>query len=145
MYSAGPKEKASQSKISEFLQEMQQLGIGDSAATAPLQPTATPTTSSGPHKEASGETSKTEETVSRDQADERLAGEDRMSKLSPKEKSLMAEWVPLGLNFGIPLFSQEANNSVCEKVSLALVLHLHLWHNWGVLDFLLGSIFFFIL
>jgi len=112
----GSKDKANQSKISEFLQEIQELGIGDSSP-APLQPSTTASTSSELHKEASGETNTiVEETVSKGQTDEREAGEDRIAKLSPTEKTLMAEWVPLGLNFGIPLFSQEANNSVCEKV-----------------------------
>ena len=105
----GSKEKENQSKISEFLQEMQDLGIGDSVP--PLLPTPV-------QSEVKGESSGTD-AASRCQTDDagRDTPMDRPSDLSPLEKTLMAEWVPLGLNFGIPLFSQEANYSVCDKAS----------------------------
>ena len=95
-------------KISEFLQEMQELGIGD-PAPFPLPTADRNEEKFDPIATEVGSDSQTGAT-SQDQVGDRLLG------LSPLEKRLMSEWVPLGLNFGIPLFSQEANAAVCDKV-----------------------------
>lgn len=103
--------KKTDQKISEFLQEMQALGIGDSMPP-PLQPVTAALPNGGVDAAAS---------TSSPQTDEREAGvvtEDPFPTLTPKEKALMAEWVPLGLNFGIPLFSLDANSSLCDKVNI---------------------------
>ncbi len=44
--------------------------------------------------------------------------------MSAQERKLMSEWVPLSLNFGIPLFNEEANKVVCDKVRRYLELRI---------------------
>ena len=43
------------------------------------------------------------------------------------------EWVPLELCYGIPLFSSEANESVCAKVCHFIFLKVH-HHNYVYID-----------
>ena len=101
-------------KITEFLQDMQELGIGDPTTPVPQPPPDDPSTSAAATSAA--ETS--------------MAGRQGVEGcgLSAVEKRLVSEWVPLGLNFGIPLFDEEANRIVCEKVCVYRggVIHLSL-------------------
>ena len=90
-----------QSRISEFLQDMQELGIGE--------PSSKPLTKQ-PLAEQNGLQTTPKDVNTK--GDEVGSGEN----MSPLEKRLMSEWVPLGLNFGIPLFDEEANKVVCKKV-----------------------------
>ena len=40
--------------------------------------------------------------------------------LSPVLAKLASEWVPLELNFGIPLFNESTNSAVCSRVSFTV-------------------------
>jgi hypothetical protein len=40
------------------------------------------------------------------------------NSMSPLQKKLLEEWLPLELSFGIPLFSDDANHTVCDKVCI---------------------------
>ena len=104
-------------KISEFLQEMQELGIGE---PSPLLVT---------NNQDEVKVEPGAEVVDSDNLTDGKASPldkaiDATSNLCPLEKELMSEWVPLGLSFGIPLFSQEANAAVCDKVCLCVPAHM---------------------
>ena len=81
-------ERAKQHEISEFLDDLRELGIGEAhparertpVDSKPLDPSAE---------------------VPVPSAIQRMA----------------AEWVPLNLSYGIPLFNERANQAVCDKVS----------------------------
>ena len=81
-------ERAKQHEISEFLDDLRELGIGEAhparertpVDSKPLDPSAE---------------------VPVPSAVQRMA----------------AEWVPLNLSYGIPLFNERANQAVCDKVS----------------------------
>ena len=102
---------------------MQELGIGE--PSQPLAPTATvtPTTSSAAEKRGT-ETPQQDRTDSVPKPDKdegaKEDGDVEGRGLSATEKRLVSEWVPLGLNFGIPLFNEAANKTVCEKVCLGI-------------------------
>ena len=87
-------------EISEFLNDLRELGIGD-----PKSPTDTSLQSIPPQSSSP--------VPSYDQSDSH-------STLSPVQQRLSWEWVPLELSFGIPLFSQEANRAVCDKVCVVV-------------------------
>ena len=76
-------------EISEFLDDLRELGIGDQAQ-------ATSNQSSHPPAECNEESVAVPESVHK----------------------LASEWVPLELCYGVPLFSDETNKSVCQKVSV---------------------------
>ena len=80
-------------EISEFLDDLRELGIGD-----PKSPTA-----DGPGSRPA--------TDSPD-----------MAALTDAQQRLVAEWVPLELSFGVPLFNMTANRAVCDKVSPVISL-----------------------
>ena len=40
--------------------------------------------------------------------------------LTPFQTKLASEWVPLELNFGIPLFNETSNAAVCDRVSVCI-------------------------
>lgn len=103
-----------QSKISEFLQDMQELGIGDVSPSllTPSSPRGNGTKTS-PSLQSSQE--RGEAGPSRMVGAEEVVGGNGCG-LSAVERRLVSEWVPLGLNFGIPLFDEEANKLVCKKV-----------------------------
>lgn len=93
-------------KITEFLQDMQELGIGDPTPTPQSPPPADPSTSAAATAAATSSAAETS-----------MAGrQGEGCGLSAVERRLVSEWVPLGLNFGIPLFDEEANRIVCEKI-----------------------------
>lgn len=83
---------------------MQELGIGDTpptkakAAIPSSIPPSTAEPSSIPKTEGGG------------------GGGGEEDGLTALEKQLAADWVPLGLHFGIPLFNEAANKLVCDKV-----------------------------
>ena len=105
-------------KISEFLQDMQELGIGD--PTPSLIPSSTRLQNG--IKTSDGSDSRTPPSTSTitEDVDGRSGTEGGVAKEGPEmsdvEKRLASEWVPLGLSFGIPLFDERANKIVCEKV-----------------------------
>ena len=115
-------EKAKQSEISDFLEDLKELGIDEPKVAK---------TSSNPSSTAQGETHSEgqngTETASRSHSDN-TTGEDSGSgeagdcvvnsedSMTPSQKKLFEEWVPLELSFGIPLFSDDANRTVCDKV-----------------------------
>ena len=148
------KDADKQSKISEFLQDMRELGIGDptpAPGPAPM-PEATPS----PQNSIGATPSTKPDSVPSSKSDSVLSikpnsipstksdsipstkmdsipstkmdsipgtseaatgeGQQEGCGLSAVEKRLVSEWVPLGLNFGIPLFDEQANKTVCEKV-----------------------------
>ncbi len=105
-----------QIKISEFLQDMQELGIGH-PAPSPLHPA--PSITLDENLPGTSSDSKSGSIATSSSAPgEGVAGcvvlEEK--SLSDVEKRLVSEWVPLGLNFGIPLFDEGANKVVCDKV-----------------------------
>lgn len=89
---------------------MQELGIGD--PTPPIIPPPSSTDENG-----IGSSAKTH-SDSQDEDKDRDGGKvtDDTSNMSPLEKRLVSEWVPLELSFGIPLFNEQANKVVCDKV-----------------------------
>ena len=83
-------EKAKQHEISEFLDDLRELGIGE--AHPVRERTQTP-------------------------VDSRTL-EPSADVLVPSAVQRMAEeWTPLNLSYGIPLFSERANQAICDKVS----------------------------
>ncbi|CAI8043415.1 Protein FAM91A1 [Geodia barretti] len=82
-------------EISEFLQDLRQLGIGgDPASPTPDTPThPAPPPAEYPTPEQPGS-----------------------SGVTPVQERLGQEWVPLELSFGVPLFEQQANRAVCDKI-----------------------------
>lgn len=91
-------------EIAEFLDDLRDLGIGDlespaSEDKAGQRSVATPTQEAPPP------------------GDGVQGGEDcSRRELTAAEAALDEEWVPLEMYFGIPLFNDEANKAVCEKV-----------------------------
>ena len=79
------------SEISEFLDDLQELGIGEGDSMP----------KHGNHI---------------DQKPTAAQGQSVSSTPALQQRKLSQEWVPLELCFGIPLFSDEANKHVCEKV-----------------------------
>ena len=92
-------DKAKSAEISSFLEDLRELGIGQSQ-TPPNDPS-----------EAQNGTAADEESHSNT--------ENGVETLSPVEKKVALEWVPLELSFGIPLFSDDDNKAVCDKVCLS--------------------------
>ena len=84
-----PSQKARQKEISEFLEDLRELGIGEQPAALSAAGSHTPNAKDNEEQE--------EET-------------------SPAMCKLLHDWVPLELSFGIPLFDDEANRSVSDKV-----------------------------
>lgn len=84
-----------QKTISDFLDDLRELGIGD-----PKSPPADGPSSKQPQSHSN--------TVP--------AEAEPHSTLSPVQQKLAQEWVPLELSFGVPLFNQLANRAVCDKV-----------------------------
>ena len=91
-------------EIAEFLDDLRDLGIGDlegpvSENKEGHQSVAVPTQEAPPPVVGA------------------QRGEDSSEQeLTAAELSLAEEWVPLEMYFGIPLFNEEANKAVCEKV-----------------------------
>lgn len=95
-----PGDEQQKTEISEFLDDLRELGIGD-----PKSPTADGPSSKQPQSHSN--------TVP--------AEAEPHSTLSPVQQKLAQEWVPLELSFGVPLFNQLANRAVCDKVGDCLV------------------------
>ena len=95
-HSAGDDQQ--KTEISEFLDDLRELGIGD-----PTSPTTDGPGSKPPQS----------------RSDAAIPEEsDSHSTLSPVQQQLAREWVPLELSFGVPLFHQGANRAVCDKVGV---------------------------
>ena len=90
-----PSDEQKKTEISEFLDDLRELGIGD-----PKSPTAEGPGSSPP--------------LSADTATS--AESETHSAMTPVQQKLAQEWVPLELSFGVPLFNQRANRAICDKV-----------------------------
>ena len=127
-------EKAKQVEISDFLEDLKELGIGEPksppATTEQIstqeetghQQNGTGTAESGHEQNGTGTASSkspSDNTVGdASEADGGLYCEESMT---PFQKKLLEEWVPLELSFGIPLFSDEANRTVCDKASITVM------------------------
>ena len=90
-----PSDEQKKTEISEFLDDLRELGIGD-----PKSPTAEGPGSSPP---PSADTATSAESETH-------------SAMTPVQQKLAQEWVPLELSFGVPLFNQRANRAICDKV-----------------------------
>jgi hypothetical protein len=110
-----------ESKISEFLQDMKDLGMGEPASQPPLSQPPVPNTSSVLPEHTSKASSRVGDDVAA-QSDAGGAIDDGRG-LNVVEKRLVSEWVPLELSFGIPLFDEMANRMVCEKVRMCACVH----------------------
>ena len=113
-------EKAKQSEISNFLEDLKELGIDE-----PKTPTATKQDSSTQEgTAASGDGQQQEQNgtgttpVSHSNDGKESDGIYCEESMSPLQKKLLEEWLPLELSFGIPLFSDDANHTVCDKVRI---------------------------
>ena len=111
-------EKAKQSEISNFLEDLKELGIDE-----PKTPTATKEVSSTQEgAAASSDEQKLPQNgtgtapVSHSNDGKESDGVYCEESMSPLQKKLLEEWLPLELSFGIPLFSDDANHTVCDKV-----------------------------
>ena len=100
--SQSPSNEQQKAEISEFLDDLRELGIGD-----PLSPITTAD---------DGPCSIPAQTESEE------------STLSPVQQKLASEWVPLELSFGVPLFNQRANRAVCDKVTIEIMIILIRYH-----------------
>ncbi len=92
-------DKAKNAEISSFLDDLRELGIGSKT------------------EEKVVENKNQNETETQPKSDSDTVTE----TMSPTERKLASEWVPLELNFGIPLFSDKDNKLVCDKVSSLLL------------------------
>lgn len=111
-------EKAKQSEISDFLEDLKELGIGDPKTNTPgvtdeLSSTQEIASNSGNHQQNGTETARKESSTSEAGGDSLYSEE----SMTPFQKKLLEEWLPLELSFGIPLFSDDANRIVCGKVN----------------------------
>ena len=88
---ATPQEAKQKTEISEFLDDLRELGIGDPKSPTVKDPDSMPREQ--PSKESHSD-----------------------SSMSPVQKRLAQEWVPLAMSFGVPLFNEQANRAVCDKV-----------------------------
>ena len=116
-------EKAQQSEISNFLEDLKELGIDE-----PKTPTATDQGSAVREGTASGTGSGQQQNgtgtahvshsgdASNGKEDGASSGLYCEESMSPEQRKLLDEWLPLELSFGIPLFSDDANHTVCDKV-----------------------------
>ena len=82
-----PSLRAREEEISEFLEDLKELGIGEQSISSNKPHPSSPISTVGDSEE-----------------------------LPPSVRKLASDWVPLELCFGIPLFSEEANRTVSEKV-----------------------------
>ena len=112
-------EKAKQSEISNFLEDLKELGIDE-----PKTPTATKqdsTTQEGTAASSDGQQQQNgtgTTPVSHSNGEKESDGIYCEESMSPLQKKLLEEWLPLELSFGIPLFSDDANHTVCDKVRI---------------------------
>jgi len=89
-------ERAKQHEISEFLDDLRELGIGEVKQTRVREQTPV------------------------ESRMEEQNGTDSAELMPPAVQRIATEWVPLELSFGIPLFSERANQVICDKVSWIL-------------------------
>ena len=106
--------KAKQTEISDFLDDLRELGIGQPKSPiveseSRIEPPQNGTTTSQ-HSHSSAEVSGPE------------TSNQSHSEATPAQKKLASEWVPLELSFGIPLFSDKDNKAVCDKVPTFMLL-----------------------
>ena len=95
-------------EIAEFLDDLKELGIGDLDSPGVREDTSINTGKMpGETIDGDGPTSS-----STQQGRE----ESPAVELTPSEAALEEEWVVLEMFYGIPLFCEEANKAVCEKV-----------------------------
>ena len=117
-------DQAKQSEISDFLEDLKELGI-DEPKVAPTVTTPPPSTQEQTPSEGQNGT----ETASGSHSDDSTGKEKdggtsetggcvvySEESMTPSQKKLFEEWLPLELSFGIPLFSDDANRTVCDKV-----------------------------
>ena len=98
------KETESHPEIAEFLDDLKDLGIGDFEGSV--------SDNKEGHRSVTVPTQEAPPPVGMAQR-----GEDSGEReLTAAELSLVEEWVPLEMYFGIPLFNEEANKAVCKKV-----------------------------
>lgn len=119
-------EKAKQSEISDFLEDLKELGLDEPKVT----PAATEQTSSAQEEAGLQKQNGTGTVaVSGSHSNDTVVGEGGTTgaegsdhslysegSMTPSQKKMFEEWVPLELSFGIPLFSDSANRPVCDKV-----------------------------
>ena len=111
-------EKAKQSEISNFLEDLKELGLDE-----PKKPAITEQSSAA---QAGQQLQNGTGMASASHSDYTTGMENGTGNgggglyseesMSPLQRKLLEEWVPLELSFGIPLFSDEANRTVCDKV-----------------------------
>ena len=119
-------EKAKQSEISDFLEDLRELGIGDPKGNTPGvtdQPFATQEAASSAGNPCQNGT----ETARKESGTCEPGGDSLYSEesMTPFQKKLLEEWLPLELSFGIPLFSDDANRIVCGKVNIIIIVIKH--------------------
>lgn len=89
-------DEAKKAEISSFLDDLRDLGIGS-------------------------KTEEKEKNNAENETEIQPKFDSNTESMSPTERKLALEWVPLELSFGIPLFSDKDNRLVCDKVSLLLL------------------------
>ena len=95
---------------------MQELGIGD--PTSPTPPTLASTAKQNGMELLPNDTTDSDSTPNDTGSGENETETGDNGSMSAVERKLMSEWVPLCLSFGIPLFDEEANKIVSEKVKI---------------------------
>ena len=91
-------ERAKQHEISEFLDDLRELGIGEARPTRERTQTPVDSKPLDPSAEV---------------------------PVSSAVQRMAAEWVPLNLSYGIPLFNERANQAVCDKVGHNITGYQH--------------------
>ena len=107
-------EKAKQSEISDFLEDLKELGIGDPKSNNTPGVTDQEAESSAGNQHQNGIKTARKENGTSEAGGDSFYSEESMT---PFQKKLLEEWLPLELSFGIPLFSDDANRIVCGKVN----------------------------
>ena len=95
-----PGNEQQKAEISEFLDDLRELGIGDPKSPTPDLPSSPAAPAAAPDASCPG--------------------------LTQVQQKLVQEWVPLELSFGVPLFGEQANRAVCDKVHPPLTFSLSL-------------------
>lgn len=110
-------EKAKQTEISDFLDDLRELGIGQpKSPKGESESTLIAEAKSQTEIVSQNGTTTSQHSHSNAEVTGPETSHQSHSDATPAQKKLASEWVPLELSFGIPLFSDSDNKAVCDKV-----------------------------
>lgn len=109
-------EKAKQCEISDFLEDLKELGIDEPKTPTAIEQGSSTREEAGGGQQLQNGTGTAPLSHSDASNGKRNGGPYCEESMSPLQRKLLEEWLPLELSFGIPLFSDDANHTVCDKV-----------------------------